>query len=419
MVSFTHHPMPIRLFNALQPMLDSIHALPRLDVEGLIRQARKKTGLNDFGDEWFREPLSVLITSINEEANLSSLGRSIVHKRLLDALMIRLRAEALFKTHPEILDIDLGQIVVIAGLQRTGTTLLHRLLASDPRMRAPLSWEALNPVPLADEWEGEHLGEPSARISQAKMAQKGLRYIAPTFFAIHPIEYDMPEEDILFLDLSFMSQTNEATMHVPTYAGWLEAQDSSEAYRYLKKLMQLLMWQRPAKNTVLKSPHHMEYLDTVKTVFPNAKIIQTHRDPQKTMASFVSMVCHGAGVFSDNVDPHFFSQHWQRKVRRMIDRSIAARTPETTADFLDVSYYDLVDDPIAQLRRIYDHSGLEFDAETKSHARCLLKRQTQNKYGRHVYRNEDFGLSNDQIERDFGFYRKRYGIPVEAKEGAA
>lgn len=418
MVSFSHHPLPIRLFNALRPVLDPIHALPKLDMEELIGRARKKTGLSDFGDEWFREPLSVLIKSINEEANLSSLGRTIIHKRLLDALMTRLRAEQLFKTYPEILDVDLGQVIVIAGLQRTGTTLLHRLLASDPRMRAPLSWEALNPVPLANEWRDGRLGTPKARISQAKMAQKGLKYIAPTFFAIHPIEYDMPEEDILLLDLSFMSQTNEATMRVPSYARWLETQDSLEAYRYLKKLMRLLMWQRPAQNTVLKSPHHMEYLETVKAVFPDAKIIQTHRDPQKTMASFVSMVCHGAGVFSDEVDAEAFSKHWQRKVRRMIDRSIEARTRETEADFIDVSYHDLVDDPVAQLRRIYGKAGIVFDHDTERHARDLLTRQTKNKYGRHSYRLDDFGLTEDQIERDFGSYRKRYGIPFEAKERA-
>ena len=398
-------------------MLDPIGALPRLDVEALIRRARKKTGLTDYGDEWFREPLGVLIQSINEEANLSALGRVIVHKRLLDALMIRLRAEQWFKKYPEILDIDLGHTLVIAGLQRTGTTLLHRLLASDPRMRAPLSWEALNPAPLDDEWAGDKFGKPKARISQARMAQRGLKYIAPAFFAIHPIEYDMPEEDILLLDLSFMSQTNEATMHVPTYARWLETQDSLEAYRYLKKLMQLLMWQRSAQNTVLKSPHHMEYLDIVLNVFPDATVIQTHRDPQKTMPSFISMVCHGASVFSDDIDAQAFSDHWRRKVMRMIDRSMDARTPSTEARFIDVSYYDVVDNPIGQLKRIYDASGLAFDAAVEAHARDLMTRQVRNKYGRHVYRMEDFGLSKKQIERDFGVYRERYAIPFETKEG--
>jgi len=111
----------------------------------------------------------------------------------------------------------------------------------------------------------------------------------------------MPEEDVLLLDMSFMSQSAEATMRVPTYARWLEEQDHTPAYAYLRKLMQLLLWQQPAKRWVLKSPHHMEYLDVILRVFPEATIVQTHRDPRKTMASFTSMVCHGAGVFSDVV----------------------------------------------------------------------------------------------------------------------
>ena len=227
---YTNHPWPIRLFNRVGPR-------PALQVPDLMAAARRKTGLQDYGDDWFTRPLSVLVQSINEEANLSALGTAIMRKRLVDALCTRLRAEALFAQHPEILEIDLGKVMVIAGLQRTGTTLLHRLLASDPRVRAPLSWEALNPVPLK--------GDPDnrKRIRAAKLAERGLRFIAPDFFAIHPVEWDMPEEDVLFLDLSFMSQSAEATMWVPTYAKWLEEQDSTPAYEYLKKVMQLLHWQ--------------------------------------------------------------------------------------------------------------------------------------------------------------------------------
>lgn len=414
---YTHHPLPIRTLNALRPGLDAVHLLPRLDMDELVRKARGKTGLTDFGDDRFREPLGVLISSVNVEAGLSSLGRTIVHKRLLDALVIRLRAEELFRRYPEILDIDLGHVFVIAGLQRTGTTLLHRLIGSDPRVRAPLSWEVLNPVPMAKELESRKDSGPQARVRQARIAQRALQYIAPEFFAIHPVEYDMPEEDILLLDLSFMSQSSEATMHVPTYARWLEEQDPKEAYLYLKKMMQLLHWQNPAENTVLKSPHHMEYIDTILKVFPAATIIQTHRDPQKTMASFISMVCHGAGVFSDEVDVAGYSRHWQRKVKRMIDRSIRVRSQEGETRFIDVAYHDLIDNPVDQLRRIYSAAEVVFDAEAEKNAAKLLQRQTQDKYGRHIYRLEDFGLSQRQIEQDFGSYRKRHAIPFETGGG--
>ena len=398
---YTKRPLPIRLFNAIGPN-------PALQVNKLMAKAQQKTSLFDYGDAWFLEPLSVLVQSINEEAKLSPLGTAIMQKRLVDALATRLRAETLFKRHPEILEIDPGHVFCIAGLQRTGTTLLHRLLASDPRTRAPLSWEVLNPAPLPGDTRNK------ARIRQAKIAERGLKYIAPTFFAIHPIEWDMPEEDVLFLDVSFMSQSAEATMRVPTYAAWLEAQDNTPAYDYMKKLMQLLHWQSPAKNTVLKSPHHMEYLDIILKVFPNASIIQTHRDPQKTMASFVSMVCHGVGIFSNEVNTLEISSHWQRKVQRLLHLSheVRAKNPD---GFVDVAYADLVVDPLAELRRVYAHAGVKCNNETIAHAEALLTRQVQNKYGRHVYDAADFGMSRDQLDGDFADYRQQFNIQPEAQ----
>ena len=399
-IDYAKRPLPICLFNA-------VGRNPALQVKKLMAKAQTKTGLFDYGDAWFLEPLTVLVKSINEEAKLSRLGTAIMQKRLVDALATRLRAEDLFKRHPEILEIDLGHVFVIAGLQRTGTTLLHRLLASAPLVRAPLSWEVLNPVPLPGDAGNK------ARIRQGKIAERGLKFIAPTFFAIHPVEHDMPEEDVLFLDISFMSQSAEATMRVPTYAAWLETQDNTPAYAYMKKMMQLLHWQNPGANTVLKSPHHMEYLDVILKIFPGATILQTHRDPQKTMASFVSMVCHGTGVFSTEVNPVEIAEHWQRKVHRLITLSGAARTQETESQFIDVAYADLVVDPVGQLKRIYEKAGVPFTDESADFAKKLLQRQVQNKYGRHIYDPADFGMSAEQIAHDFEDYRARFNIQPE------
>ncbi|NIN58976.1 MAG: sulfotransferase, partial [Xanthomonadales bacterium] len=221
----------------------------------MIFAAQRRAGLKGFGEEEFRAPLEVLVASVNEEARLNALGRTIIHKRIVDALVTRLRARALFDQHPEIDAIDPGRVLVIAGLQRTGTTLLHRLLGADRRIRAVLSWEALNPVPLDGARERER------RIRQARRAEQGLRYIAPEFFAIHPVEHDMPEEDVLLLDVSFMSQSAEATMRVPSYARWLEEHDHLPAYRYLRQLLKVLLWQHGAPALLLKSPHHLEHLD--------------------------------------------------------------------------------------------------------------------------------------------------------------
>jgi len=404
-----YRPLPIALFNRAGRIAEKLGVLADLDVEQLMANARRKSGLNDFGDEWFREPLTVLVESINREANLTPTGKLIQKTRLEGALIARLRAERLLQKHPEIQDIDLGKIIIIAGLQRTGTTTLHRLLAADPNMRALMSWEALNPIPLPK----ESLGNPKKRIAKAKTAEKGLAYLAPEFFAIHPVEHDAPEEDVLLLDLCFMSQSPEATLHVPTYAAWLEQQDHTPAYTYLRTLLKILSWQRPAKNWVLKTPHHMEYLDVILKVFPEASIVQTHRDPQKTTGSFCSMVSHGRGVFSDEVDAKEVARHWMRKVNRLMQRSINVREQCEHKRFIDVSYYDLVSDPISQVARIYEFAGIPFDQSAAAAAKSTSKRNIQNRYGKHIYHLEDFGLTKDAIEHQYAFYRRRYGIPYE------
>lgn len=404
-----YRPLPIALFNRAGRMAEKLGALPELNTAQLVANARRKTGLSDFGDEWFLHPLNVLVDSINQEAQLTPLGKLIQKNRLEAALIVRLRVEQLLKDHPEILDIDLGKIIVIAGLQRTGTTTLHRLLAADPNMRALLSWEALNPLPLPK----ETAGNPKKRIAIAKTAEKGLAYLAPEFFAIHPVEHDAPEEDVLLLDLCFMSQSPEATLHVPTYASWLEQQDHTPAYQYLRTLLKILTWQRPAKNWVLKTPHHMEYLDVILQVFPEVTIVQTHRDPQKTTGSFCSMVSHGRGVFSDDVDAKEVARHWLRKVNRLMQLSMDVRERCRQPRFIDISYYDLVKDPITQLARIYEFAGITFDKEAAEAAEATSKRNVQHRYGKHVYRLEDFGLTRDGIERQYAFYRRRYGIPYE------
>ncbi|HET6333072.1 MAG TPA: SDR family NAD(P)-dependent oxidoreductase, partial [Polyangiales bacterium] len=386
-----------------------------LDLERLLDAARRSTGLHDFGDPFFKTPLAVLIDSIEREARLHAFGRTVIQGRLVGMLENRLRVEQIVRDAPEIESTPILRPIVIAGLQRTGTTLLHRLLAADPQSRALLGWEALRPVPQPGEGR---TGSWRRRIG-GRLAEIGLYRIAPEFFAVHPVEADSPEEDILLLDHSFTSQASEATMHVPTYAAWLEQQSLLEPYRYLAKMLRVLLWQKPGDFWVLKTPHHMEYLHDLFAVFPDAVIVQTHRDPQATMGSFCSMVAHGRGVFSDLIEPREIGSHWLRKVRRMIDRSLAVRDAGARASFVDVSYYDLIADPLEQVRRIYAHAGRELSAEALAAMQRVLERDTQNRYGKHAYSARDFGLSPTRIEEMFADYRARFGIRHETTNGIA
>lgn len=390
-----HRPWPLRLADRVVPS-----AWPGLDREHLVRAARRADGLHDFGGPAL-DPLDVLLSSVRDEASLHLVGRLAVRTRVVSALRVRLREQALRQRHPELDRVALPAPVVITGLQRTGTTFLHRLLAADPRLRALRSWEALEPI--------APLRGPDRRVARARTAERALRWMAPDFFAVHPVETDAPEEEVLLLDHAFLSTVPEATLRVPRYSRWLEEQDQRPAYELLRRLLQALTWARGPDRWVLKTPHHLEWLDVLLDVFPDARVVHTHRDPVEAVASFCSMVAHGRGVMSDAVDPHEVGRHWLRKTGRMVDRALAARDGRE-GTFLDVRYEDLTRDPLAQVARVYEHIGLALPADV--HARIVARRdaERQHRHGRHVYRLVDFGLAEDQVAERFGAYRARFGV---------
>ena len=402
-------PLAVRVFNRIGSWTARAGLQSSLDCDTLLAAATARVGRDDFGDPYFREPLRLLLASLEGEAQLHPFGRTVMRGRILALLANRLRVEALIAEHPAIESRPVPRPIVIAGLQRSGTTLLHRLLSADPGARPLSAWEALNPAPLSGEGrEGSRRRRRAARLSQ-----RGLKWLSPQFFAVHPVESEAPEEDVLLLDHCFTSQTPEATLHVPTYAQWLEAADLVPAYRYLARLMKLLAWQRDGRHWVLKTPHHMEYLAELLEVFPDALIVQTHRDPRATTASFCSMVAHARGIFSDHVDAREIGRHWLRKVTRMVDRSLAVRDARGGASFVDVSYYDLVTDPLNEVRRVYAAAGMPLGTEAESSMKALLAREVQGRHGRHVYRLRHFGLSPVAVDEAFARYRERFAIRHE------
>ncbi len=405
-----HRPLPVRLLNAAFRL-----GLPGADLSetSLLSAACRNTGLWNFGDLRFRKPLKVLLESMEDEARLHPAGRIMARHNLVRVLSNRLRIEDAFTRHPGIAAIDLRDPVLITGLQRTGTTLLHRLLAQDPHFRVLASWEAVNPAP----WPGTTNLHGDPRIRAARLAQRSVGYLSPDFAAIHPIEAQSPEEDVLLLEFAFLSTVPEAMMRVPSYSRWLEDEgDDEQAYRYLERLMKLLMWQGRAERWLLKSPHHLEHLDVLLGVFPQARIIQVHRDPVVSLASYCSMITHAQHIFSDEVDPHEVARHWARKRSRLVDRAMATRERAGAERFLDVQYVDLVSDPIQQVRLIYEFLGRGLEAGTESRMQAYRRENPKHKHGRHRYGLEHFGLEREAEEERFSRYRGRFDIPVE--EGA-
>jgi hypothetical protein len=374
----------------------------KLDKDKLIRAARKSAGHDDLGSDFWEEPLDRMLRSINEEACLHPIGLFISKERIVNLLANRIRAEHYFKKHPEILEQELYPVWLIAGLQRTGTTKLQRLLNADPDNRVIASWEAINPSPFI----GEN-SSPHKRIRKARMSENALKLMAPGFFAIHPVEHMAPEEDILLLDITFLSTTPEATMYVPSYAAWLEETDQSYAYEYAVKLMKLLQWQRPAKRWILKSPHHLEFLALAKEAFGDIKFLWTHRDPKVSIPSFLSMMSHSWALFSKDVSLEKVARHWVRKSTFILNKGIEFRRLNNN-HFLDIQYEDLTKNAKMILERIYrEEGGIPGDLQER-----FTRAEIDNppgKYGVHQYALDDFGLTEDDIESRIGTYRDFMG----------
>ena len=393
-------PFLIRAFNFL-PIGSS------LDSASLIKAAKQKTGLEDFGNDPLIGPLDKLLASINTEAALHPFGKFITRQRLINVLANRLRVEALLKKHPEILAVQIEQPIIITGLQRTGTTRLHRLLSDHPQLRSLRSWEALNPVPFENDPQNKK------RIQFAKTAETALKYMSPAFFAIHPVEHQAPEEDILLNDMSFISTVPEATMHVPTYAAWVEKESHLFPYSYLKKMLQILSWQQPKKRWVLKTPQYLEFLEEAHQVFPDAKYIHTYRDPLKVIPSFCSMVFQSRRIFSDKVDANELSRHWLRKNSSMMNDALQFWQQHQSKNVMHISYYDMMKDSQTEMKKIYAFLGLTFDQKIADSMAQLNTINKQNKYGVHQYGASDFGLSLQEIDEHFALYRQTFSIPYE------
>lgn len=373
---------------------------PELHVDGLLAAARDKTGLTDFGDEWFTEPLRGLVTALVTEGRLSETGVALTHRRLVALLADRLRLRQLQKEHPEILDEDVVVAAEICGLPRTGSTLLHRLLASSPHVTSTLSWETSYPLPFPGEG-------PDAAERKRRARERAALFLemTPEFSDIHTIEWDGPEEDVILLDRTFTSMSYDSFYQIPTYGLWLRKVDQGPAYEELREWLQVLQWQNPARRGlpwVLKSPHHLTAVETVLATFPTCKIVMTHRSPVQAVPSYASMTTSICRQYSDDVDPVAIGRYWRdRFVTTLRDfTAVRARRPDR---FVDVAFQSLVADPVGEAERVLAALGLPADLAALT---AYLERNRSQRHGAHSYTAADFGLSEAELRRDFAFYEE-------------
>jgi hypothetical protein len=385
------------------------------DEAALLAEARRKTGLTEFGDDGFRTPLRVLLASL-ADAPLNAVGTTVLRASIRRSLAQRLLAEDWFERQPEIADERIEAPLVVVGMMRSGTTLIQRLLARDPRLYRALGWEVGEPAPRP----GTDWNSPDPRIADGEASTRQIREFAPELYAIHPTDALEAEEEIVFLADAFLSHIPEASCHVPAYRSWLDAQDFTPAYRYLRRMLQLLQWQKRQRGErrerwVLKTPAHLGYLDTLFAVFPDAHVIHMHRSPLETVPSGASLNYTLWQMYADEVDPTEVGRQWLERMAWATRRSLAVRDhmPDAADRFTDVGYRDAVSDPLAQVGRIYDDIGVEFVPEARIAMERWLAAEAQKKRPAHRYAADRFGLTTAAIREAFADYMDRFIDPYE------
>jgi len=407
------------LLNAAWGILNTVGlARISLDSDSLIARAKKDTGLTDFGGDDFLEPMHLLIHSLETEADLNPVGRFMNRTNILRLLRGRLQAQALFTQHPDIKERELLDPVVIVGLARSGTTRLHRLLAADQRFSHVESWESVYPVPDPKCFAAQAKGNPDPRINALDQGLKAVLYMSPQINAVHPLGTREVEEEIGLIQYGFSTQLFEVQARIPSFAEWLMTHDQTAAYSYMSDLLKLVSWFRndpTDKPWLLKSPQHMQDLDALLNVFPNAKLLCPHRDPVKVVGSSCSMAWNALVRDSNSITPHWVGQEWLTKTERMLRKNLSVRDTVASENQYDVMYADISANWQKAMQKIYDFLGIPLTDTACSAMQNWLDINRQHKHGAHKYSLAEFGLTDEIVENKLKFYRDRFHIPVETR----
>ncbi len=398
----------LRGANRLGPHLRA-RGIARLDFDPdrLVAAAIARTGLEDFGGEPYRTPLEVLLRACDEEAGLNFIGRVATWWDTVRLLGNLLRLAADRRLRPGIAAEPVRAPVFILGLPRTGSTFLHALLAQDPALRSPLHWEVMHPSPppgLASRGS-----DPRVRRTARELAW--MDYLAPELRTAHALAAEDPQECTEILSNVFLSLRFDTTYEIPSYRAWLDRQGLEPAYRFHRRFLQHLQHGAPPRRWVLKSPDHVFALDALLSVYPDARIVMTHRDPLKVLPSVASLTVMLEAAFSDAVDPvrvgERIATRWEDGARRII--AAASSHPR----MVHVHYRDLARFPLREVRRIYRELDLDFTPEAETRMGHYLRAHPAGGNGVHRYDPQRFGLDPQRLAERFEPYRARFGVEAE------
>ena len=384
---------------------------PVLGIDSLKRAAERRTGLSDLGSWPLSEPFERLLEAYDREARLTTLGRVTVREMLVSQLENLLHMEAERAANPAIEERPINRPVFIIGLPRTGTTLLHNLLSEDPESRVPLTFEVMFPArrPSSDAGDQILRDKTASRLGWANR-------LAPGFKRIHPMAPELPQECIAITANVFASIQFHTTHDVSSYQDWFEQSGQRLAYEFHHRFLQHLDARRSGR-WLLKAPGHLFGLDALLERYPDAKIVQTHRDPLRVMASMASHATVLRKAFSDEADPAAIAADWTRRWADALDRFLQARDRAPAEHFLDVPYESLEHEPLTAVERVYDFLGWPLRPETRAAMERHLAANPKNKHGVHRYSLSAYGLDRDAAFTRFREYCERFAIPVQGETG--
>ncbi len=402
-------PRPVRLLNAVGRRAGDFGSLGRLDAEEMLRDARCRTGLSDLGpdtDQAYR----LLVAALDREARLTTLGRVVVGRLARGYLSQRLRVVEALRRRPDVAAAPVRRPLFVVGLSRSGTTLLHNLLAHADGARPLLTHDAVDPIPPVLRGAAR-----DTRPLRYWLSIRGLYYLGRGRRKIH--DYDAGTAECLrLLARSFMCFAFPNMFDVPSYERWLWEQDAGAfAVVYELHRMQLQTLQADGRPGywVLKAPAHLNTLDALLSVYPDAAVVQTHRDPAKVLGSLSSLVMRNHGLLGEAPDPHVVGRRVLERTVRTMERVERTRTVVGDDRIVDVRYVDLLSDPVTVVRGILERFGYPATAVSAERMRRWLADNPRGKHGTHRYTLEQFGLDQAAVQRAVAPYRERFTIPVE------
>lgn len=385
-------------------------------AERLIEQARRRTGMTDFGDIPFEQPLRRLLQACREEAELSLFGSAAIRwdtARFL-ANLLRMRDEE--KRSPEILDQPIERPVIIAGLPRSGTTFLHGLLTEDSANLAPRVWQVIHPYP---ERRDHRAGDRRARRVSRQLRM--FQILAPQFRRLHPIDATSPQECSEITAHIFASLRFDTTYRVPGYRRWLDRTGHLDPYRFHKRFLQHLQYQAgPARRWVLKCPDHIFALAAIRTVYPDANMVFVHRDPVAVLASVARLTEVLRRPFSRRVDRLAVGREDSERWLAAAGLMVAADDEQGFAEpIFHIHYSELVADPPGTVAALYRHFGRTLDPAAAARISRRVAANPNGGYGGRRARLEDYGLDPAREHERYAHYMDRFAISPEQGRRAA